>query len=475
VQLRLRLQGSGLDLCRLPALRDLAGLVVRRIVAAIVVAAIALAAFAVANTSDDKAPPGGRVANLWVAPDGCTTEPVRPPAPVAYGDAGEEAIACSLDQALGAAQGGDTVRIRSGTYGAQRLSGPKAATVTFAGDDAAHTVFTGTVTLTDRIELRNVTVSNDAHDFDALGLTGTQDVTLRDVRAEGDYVHVTVRAVHDFAWLGGRLGDFDGSIQKHTCSPGDSIPLLIGPTPVTHAVISRHIVIDGVTFSDFEPSGIGEGGCTGDPNLVHLEVIRVDGPNDDVTIRRNTFLPNKTNTAVIFLTPFEGGKPTRVRIAGNLFRGSPNVPIDAGDQSCSDYVIAYNTFRASLGSWGACASFAGTRFVGNISGHPSTVGFGDPSCSAVAWVDDLRQSTADPRCTGGDDSGNRWVSGPDYEIGNLGLDPTLHLRAGSPAIDAGEAPGPGALCGDAALGLDRDIDGDRRPAGGRCDAGADER
>jgi hypothetical protein len=138
-------------------------------------------------------------------------------------------------------------------------------------------------------------------------------------------------------------------------------------------------------------------------------------------------------------------------------------------------VIAYNTFRTSVGSWGACSSLAGTKFVGNISGHPSTVGFGDPSCSAVAWIDDLRQSTVDSRCTGPGDTGNRWVSGPDYGIDRLGLDSTFHLRAGSPAIDAGEAPGSGALCGNASLGLDRDIDGDHRPAGGRCDAGADER
>jgi hypothetical protein len=60
------------------------------------------------------------------------------------------------------------------------------------------------------------------------------------------------------------------------------------------------------------------------------------------------------------------------------------------------------------------------------------------------------------------------VTGDSFSTDQLGLDTDETLLAGSPAIDAGEA-----MCVATSGGFD--FEGDARPLGSACDAGADER
>jgi len=60
------------------------------------------------------------------------------------------------------------------------------------------------------------------------------------------------------------------------------------------------------------------------------------------------------------------------------------------------------------------------------------------------------------------------VNAASFSISALGLDANLKLLAGSPAIDAAETAG---YCTST---LKRDFDGEARPMGSACDAGADE-
>lgn len=444
-------------------------------ITAIVIGAAILGGGGYAVTQGGGGGGGSGSFSLFIAASGCTNTPTRLSSPVDFPDATSGSKACTIDQACDAANAGDHIGWLNGTYSSsQTVSCTKGVTVT--GQSVTGVISTAEVDLDDNITIENATGINDAHHFTPWGVSSTDGVTLRNVRAEGDYVEQIIRAATNFVWDGGRLGDFDGSIQTRKCNDGggvnhrDGEPLHIGVDANNHSIIGDDVTLKGITFSDFQPEGV-TADCGGNDDF-HLEAIRIDGPVNDVKLFRNFIPDTGANSAQIFITNFEAGTPTNVKIVGNYIGDSPTTTISMQNVGgCANYLVAYNTFKGHIGTW-TCPSYTGVKFVGNIHGSPSSE---TPSCSDIAWIDNVSQSQFNKNCATGDDTGNQWTTGSNYQIGNLGVTSDGHLQAGSLAINAGETPGGSALCGDAALGLDKDIDGDARPTGGsKCDAGADE-
>jgi hypothetical protein len=426
-----------------------------------VLAAVAVAASATAVVGTLVIGGGGHgvepaSANLWVDANGGTCSRTA-----GSGAAYSDAAACgSLAAAENAATGGDTVRIKNGIYGAQRITDAKSSRVTYVGESKEGVVFTGTVSLTDQVALRDLTITNDSHGFRALAADNTNGVRLLNVDMEGDYVSFHPTNVTDLQYIGGRFADFDGTRNPRTCSPTDDQPLWIAG--------GSDILIEGVHFGDTGGSPAARGGCANDG--AHIEMVRIDQGAANVTLRRNVFNANGSTTATIFLSDF-GARPVKPRIVGNVI-GDSNVPVNYGAGACTDMVIAYNTVNY-LGDFTACSSTAGTKIVGNLASKPA---YAPPTSGAATFTDNVMQASADISYVG------TWVSGPDFSLSNLGLTSSTvtspssaHLAPGSPAIDAGETPSASDICTDESImGTRGDIDGDPRPRDGKCDAGADE-
>jgi hypothetical protein len=400
---------------------------------------------------------GSASANLWVDTNGGTCSRTA-----GSGGAYSDEAACgSLAAAHKAANGGDTVRIKNGTYGAQRITGAKGSRVTYVGESKAGVVFTGTVSVADRVTLRELTITNDAHGFHALAADNTTGVRLLNVDMEGDYISFHPTNATDLQYIGGRFADFDGTRNLRTCAPADDEPLWIAG--------GSNVLIEGVHFGDTGGSPMNAGGCVGD--RAHIEMVRIDQGAANVTLRRNVFNANGSTTATLFLSDF-GARPVNPRIVGNII-GDSNVTVNYGGGACTDILVAYNTVNY-LGDFTGCSSTTGTKIVGNLTSKPA---YAPPESGDATFIDNVMQASEDIGYVG------TWVSGPDFSLSNLGLTSatitgpsSAHLAASSPAIDAGEAPSASDICTDASImGTLGDIDGDPRPSrGGNCDAGADE-
>jgi hypothetical protein len=100
-----------------------------KIVGATLGAAAALTAGIVGDTAAADPPPAGR-AHLWVDTSGGTC--ARSSTPAEYADA----AACgSFSAAYSAASGGDTVRVKAGTYAPQSAGGTKTPMIDVIGED----------------------------------------------------------------------------------------------------------------------------------------------------------------------------------------------------------------------------------------------------------------------------------------------------------------------------------------------------
>lgn len=403
------------------------------------------------------------LANLWVDSDGGTC------ARTAGAEYASASACASLDAAQDAAQAGDTVRIKNATYGAQDITGSKGSTVTYIGESKASVIFTSTVNLETNVTLKDVTIASDSHSFWPINADSTSNVSIVNVDASGDYVRQYLYGVTNFSWRGGYVGDNDGTINKRHCSGSatpDGEPWWVGSN-------SNGVLIEDVHMSSALPSENNENGCPSNDNF-HLEIFRIDDASTDVTLRRNIFDNNGSNSSTIFLSNFGDGPPTNIKIIGNMIGSAPAGAISMQSFACSNYTVAYNSFRATWGTIN-CSSYSNFKMVGNLLEHP---GFGTPTCANVIWTSNVWQAASDPGCNTGDDSGNVWVS----DNGGSGVseldyvDSTdQHIQASSPAIDAAETPSASDMCTDTSIMGDlEDVDGDVRPIGSKCDAGADE-
>ena len=313
--------------------------------AAIVAVAIGVGAY-VLTAGDDAAPPSTASANVWVDTSGGTC--TRQATPAAYDDA---AACASLAAAWDAAQAGDRIRVRPGTYtAAQTITGGKASETTITGEGGV--TITAPVIPASHLTLENVAIDGgETGQFDAFTINGARDVTLRDVKVHGYYARVVLSGANGFKWLGGEQGTPGWTPRKRQCTRPPDSPDAGDGNPV-EIDGGTNIVIDGVYFARQDHGDMGTDGCPPNDDF-HLEIIRLQDAVHGFTLRNSFFEPgNRANTAVI-LNTYLGGISTDIAVLNNFFGGTEGVGAfqvggPGGTSDCANQLIAYNTVRAGL-------------------------------------------------------------------------------------------------------------------------------
>ena len=199
----------------------------------------------------------------------------------------------------------------------------------------------------------------------------------------------------------------------------------------------------------------------GADHTFHLENVRIQGAKN-TTIRNSWFLKGSdAGSGHIFITTTspQDTQPTGFRLENTVLEavnGTYVLQQHSNVQSCATYVLAHNTFFQGFAF--SCGITNGMQWIGNLGPWVGCDG---------THVKNVFQKASQASC-----GSDKWVSGPDYSVSALGISADArHLNAGSPALDAAEAAGASQWCGAGAL----DFEGDARPVGAFCDAGADER
>jgi hypothetical protein len=392
-------------------------------------------------------------ANAWVdtTAQACT----RQASPVTYEEAEANGWVCgTFSAAYSAASGGDTIRAKAGNYPASdSVGGSKTPVINVYGED-------GTVIVSGR--------DSSGSSLEGFSLSGNVTVSNVDVGGPEPFIFI---GGDNSTWRDSTLLESSDSNSypgaRGSATGGTPEPILIyndneGDPNENLSIINvvvepQHICTPSV-------------GTCGPGDVYHLESIRIDQNVHNVLIDSVTFEDGgEDGTSLIFITKVSGTLPSNITIQNSTFgEHDGDYNIDGGGNTvCLDYVIAYNTFSKQT-LW-SCTSGSDIEFVGNIGPFAS---FGGCPTGGT-YHDNLWQWSSDPRHCTGQVANDDWEAGTNFGIEALGLDANYRLEAGSPAINAAETPGASDYC-TGALGS-ADIDGDTRPAGSVCDAGADER
>ncbi|HEX5395376.1 MAG TPA: choice-of-anchor Q domain-containing protein [Candidatus Saccharimonadales bacterium] len=389
------------------------------------------------------------VANLWVDTNGGSCS--RQSAAGSYSDS----TACaSIDAAWDNCQPGDVIVIKAGTYGAQTISGNKSS----PGCDVIgeNTVTTGILATNGAyLTLENITVDAGPNHNSGGWDAGASNVTLKNVKLHGPYVSVSITGVNNVKWLGGELGEagkVGGKRSINCVTEGDGEPVFMNNTSGT--------VFDGVNFypQDADTTPVS---CS--TNGFHLEMIRMDYGTVNTTIKNSTFHNgDHSNTSSIFITSDSAGVniPHDLTFANNFFGSADNnsISMHPNVNVCQNITFAYNTMTNGTGSLG-CATASNLVYVGNVGARASYEECFGTHIKNV-WQDDRTYTCGSDKVLVG-------TRGGEEKLG-LGGTEGFYIQAGSPAIDAGES----SYCSNV-LG-NKDHDGNNRPTGTTCDAGATE-
>jgi hypothetical protein len=377
----------------------------------VLVAAVAIVAVrrAVQHRGLAPAPTAGP---LFVAPDGSDGNPCTRESPCA-----------SFDRAYHAARPGWTVRIEAGRFGLQTLT-PDATKLSPA--DVVFRPATGASPIVAGIEVRAKHL--EFRDLHLAQWWSTQveaaDVTFRNVVARGFIVSSSRRV----RVLGGSYGPaVDGKPQ-------------VAAWPDT--IEPRDILIDGVSFHDYTRS----------KSSVHTECLQF-GAGRDLILRNSRFWHCDV-----------------MNVHFGHWGATPDL---------RDIVVENNFFSTSTDATGGGTYYSlmlrgaweNSLIRNNSATQPMIVNVYGGSGRNIRMVGNVAPSPGCDRRI--HYSHNVWLgakcSATDRRVSDLGFanpaEGDLHLRAGSPAIGAGDPADHPA----------RDIDGQPRPAKGPVDAGADER
>ena len=391
--------------------------------------------------------PEPKTANLWVAPtagdkpDRCATACEFDPAK-AYGD---------FQAAYSAAEGGDKIRVKAGSYGAQKITSPNAGlsepvTVEAArGEDVTLTLLQTDV---DWLTVKDMTITAGRAAGRGWRSTGSH-ITLANVDITGPEATISLSGGgEDITYRDSALGT-RGNTVKRRCANHNPEPLEVADT--------TRLRIYNVTFWPFVPELNNLADCGGDGNM-HLETVRVNDGVQDLVINRARFMEgDQSGTARLFQSA-AGGAPSPGGLVVNSSFGPAtgmDIHLGAGGATCDGWVFAYNSWTHGINDEGCQVK---PTYVGNLGPQPDYLPCPGSEASHNLWA------WSAPKSGCGTDA---WVVHPEpVTDGYAHAADGYHLTPGSPAIDAGEEK----LCAKYTGG--EDIDGDTRT--GTCDAGPDE-
>jgi hypothetical protein len=338
-----------------------------------------------------------------------------------------------FDRAYGVASPGTTIYVAAGRYGAERIQarpGRGRPRVVIRPLANARVSVTGELTVAaSHLELRDMTLNDLEIPREAT------DVTFRNIRNHGFWM----QGPTNISFVGGEVSCGACSFHPHIDDGG---PPDFRPP--------RDIVFDGVQFHDWQAAAP-------DQHTECLQILAGDG----ITIRNSVFRNCATAndgrgaTANLQISWLGNGPKTRnILIENNFFYRSGNLyAIQSGDWQ--NLRFRFNSIAGPILIGGGWGDGTPVEVVGNIlqfSGcQAARTGTGP-----VAPLEYRHNVLDGGTCSSTD------VDAPN---GFVDARTNLRLRAGAAAIGRG----------DPASYPMRDIDGDRRPLGGRPDAGADER
>ena len=358
---------------------------------------------------------------LYVSPSGTDTGRCTRAAPCA-----------GFDRAYAVAQPGAIVHVAGGRYGAMTISsrsGRRGPKVVFQPAGKAPVTVVGELTVrASHLEFRRM--------------------TLADLEVPREARHVTFRGIrnHGF-WLQGpsHITFVGGEV---TCGKCPYHPFLVDGGPPDFPP-PRNIVFDRVYFHDWHAAESGQ----------HTECLQILAGNG-VTIRNSVFRNCATAdggrgaTANLQISWLGRGPKTRnILIENNFFYPSGNhYAINSGDWPNVDF--RYNSIAGPIIVGSGWGDGTPVEFVGNVMRLGECQGPRTGTGVSSRYV--YRYNVLEGGTCGPTDR--------NAPSGFIHPQKDLRLRPGSAAINAG----------DPSRYPRRDIDGQRRPMGGRPDAGADE-
>jgi hypothetical protein len=385
----------------------------------------------------------GSTANLWVDTNGgsCTRQST----------AGNyvDAQACgSFDAAYHAANPGDLVLVQSGNYGDQSLSadGTKAA----GGARVVIAPATGATVVVGSKPLATILKTSTG-----LDVTGSTAVTFQDFTVRGDVNAGSAANNVTFQNLitnNGILGIYHASnISFIGGSYGNTNEYKAEIFPNGSWQHNQNILIQGVTIHDMHSD---------DFVCCHVEgLLLSDG--DNVTISGNTFYNNDIFDLSIGVFCGQGGcaQLSNITVENNFFGGGgtgyqSSLGLNTNTTTWNGLNVRNNTALVDMRHPDCSGGCTNVKYSGNISPlQGSWECVGNVNYKHNVWTG------AGGSCDPTDIS----VANANFVNGG-GNPPDLHITSLSPAIDKGDPTNCPST----------DIDGQTRPNGTACDAGADE-